>query len=80
MTLLGKIPSPKILIEAMQMVKPTVICCVPLILEKIYRKQVLPLLEKGPMSIAMKIPLLNSAIYSAIRKKLIDSAKWSSSS
>ena len=72
-TLLGKIPSPKILIEAMQMVKPTVICYVPLILEKIYRKQVLPLLEKGPMSIAMKIPLLNSAIYSAIRKKLIDS-------
>ena len=72
-TLLGKIPSPKILIEAMQMVKPTVICCVPLILEKIYRKQVLPLLEKGPMSIAMKIPLLNSSIYSAIRKKLIDS-------
>ena len=72
-TLLGKIPSPKILIEAMQMVKPTVICCVPLILEKIYRKQVLPLLEKGPMSVAMKIPLLNSAIYSAIRKKLIDS-------
>ena len=72
-TLLGKIPSPKILIEAMQMVKPTVICCVPLILEKIYRKQVLPLLEKGPMSIAMKIPLLNTAIYSAIRKKLIDS-------
>ena len=72
-TLLGKIPSPKILIEAMQMVKPTVICCVPLIPEKIYRKQVLPLLEKGPMSIAMKIPLLNSAIYSAIRKKLIDS-------
>ena len=72
-TLLGKIASPKILIEAMQMVKPTVICCVPLILEKIYRKQVLPLLEKGPMSIAMKIPLLNSAIYSAIRKKLIDS-------
>ena len=71
-TLLGKIPSPKILIEAMQMVKPTVICCVPLILEKIYRKQVLPLLEKGPMSIAMKIPLLNSAIYSVIRKKLMD--------
>ena len=72
-TLLGRIPSPKILIEAMGVVKPTVICCVPLILEKIYRKQVLPLLEKGPMSIAMKIPLLNSAIYSAIRKKLIDS-------
>ena len=71
-TLLGRIPSPKILLEAMSVVKPTIICCVPMILEKIYRKQVLPLLEKGPMSIAMKIPLLNSAIHSVIRKKLMD--------
>lgn len=71
-TLLGRIPSPKILLEAMSVVKPTIICCVPMILEKIYRKRVLPLLEKGPMSIAMKIPLLNSAIHSVIRKKLMD--------
>ena len=71
-TLLGKIPAAKILLEAMAVVKPTVICCVPMILEKVYRKQVLPMLEKGPMSIAMKIPLLNSAIYSVIRKKLMD--------
>ena len=56
----------------MAVVKPTIICCVPMILEKVYRKQVLPMLEKGPMSIAMKIPLLNSAIYSVIRKKLMD--------
>ncbi len=71
-TLLGKIPSPKILIEAMQTVRPTLVCCVPLILEKIYRKQIQPMLEKGPMSIAMKIPLLNSAIYATIKKKLLD--------
>ena len=71
-TLLGRIPSPKILLEAMASVQPTIICCVPMILEKVYRKQVLPLLEKGPMSIAMKIPLLNTAIYSVIRKKLMD--------
>ncbi|MEG0789747.1 MAG: AMP-binding protein [Alistipes sp.] len=71
-TLLGKIPSPKILLEAMEVVKPTIICCVPMILEKVYRKQVLPMLEKGPMSIAMKIPLLNTAIYSVVRKKLMD--------
>ena len=71
-TLLGKIPAAKILLEAMAVVKPTIICCVPMILEKIYRKQVLPMLEKGPMSIAMKIPLLNSAIHSVIRKKLMD--------
>ncbi len=71
-TLLGKIPTPKILIAAMQEVKPTVVNCVPLILEKIYRRQILPMLEKGPMSIAMKIPLLNNAVYSMIKSKLID--------
>lgn len=72
-TLLGRIPSPKILVEAMQSVKPTVICSVPLILEKVYRKQIMPMLEKGPMSIAMKIPLLNTALYSIIRSKMMAS-------
>lgn len=71
-TLLGRIPTPKILLEAVQVVKPTVICCVPMILEKVYRKQVLPMLEKGPMSIFTKIPLVSTAIYSVIRKKLMD--------
>ncbi|MFI3279305.1 MAG: AMP-binding protein [Rikenellaceae bacterium] len=71
-TLLGKIPAAKILLGAMAEVQPTVVCCVPLILEKVYRKQVLPLLEKGPMSFAVKIPLLNTAIYATIRKKLLD--------
>ncbi len=71
-TLLGRIPAPKILMEAMAEVKPHLICCVPLILEKVYRKQVAPLLEKGAMRWAVKIPLLDKAIYSTIRKKLID--------
>ena len=71
-TLLGKIPAAKILMEAMQEVKPHLILCVPLILEKIYRKQVAPMLEKGPMSWALKIPLIDKAIYSTIRKKLLD--------
>lgn len=71
-TLLGRIPTPKILMEAMAVVRPTTICCVPIILEKVYRKQVMPMLEKGPMSLAVKIPLLNTAIYSVIRKKLLD--------
>lgn len=71
-TLLGKMPTPKILVEAMSQVRPTVICSVPLVLEKIYRRQIQPMLEKGPMSIAMKVPLLNTAIYSTVRKRLID--------
>ena len=72
-TLLGKMPSPKILVDAMQSVKPTMICSVPLVLEKVYRKMIMPMLEKGPMSIAMKIPLLNTALYSIIRTKLLES-------
>ena len=71
-TLLGRIPSPKILIEAMKTTRPNLVCSVPLILEKVYRKSILPLLEKGPMSIAMRIPLINTAIYSTIRSKLME--------
>ena len=71
-TLLGRIPSPKILVEAMKVVRPTVVCAVPMILEKVYRKMILPLLEKKPMSIAMRIPLINTAIHSTIRTKLME--------
>ena len=71
-TLLGRIPSPKILVEAMKVTRPNIVCSVPLILEKVYRKSILPMLEKGPMSIAMRIPLLNTAIYSTIRSKLME--------
>ena len=71
-TLLGRIPSPKILIEAMKVTRPTAVCSVPLILEKVYRKSILPMLEQGPMSIAMRIPLLNTAIYSTIKSRLME--------
>ena len=71
-TLLGRIPSPKILIEAMKITRPNIVCTVPLILEKVYRKSILPMLEKGPMSIAMRIPLLNTAIYSTIKSRLME--------
>lgn len=71
-TLLGKIPSPKILLKAMEEVKPNLIICVPLILEKVYRKQILPILNKRTMRFALSIPLLDSRIYDQVRKKLID--------
>ena len=71
-TLLGRIPSPKILVEAMKVTQPNIVCSVPMILEKVYRKSILPELEKKPMSIAMRIPFLNTAIYSTIRTKLLE--------
>ncbi len=71
--MLGKIPAPKLLLAAMAEVKPTVIFTVPLILEKIYKKQILPMLEKQMTKFALKVPLLDTGIYAMIRKKLVDS-------
>jgi len=71
-TLLGKIPSPKIIIKAMGEVKPDLIICVPLVLEKIYRKQIVPMITKGVMRWALAVPFLDNRIYGQIRKKLVD--------
>ena len=70
-TLLGKMPTPKVLVEAMQKVKPSLVCSVPLVLEKVYRKQIAPMLEKGPLSIAMKVPFVNEIVRMKIREKLL---------
>lgn len=70
--LLGKTPSPKILLKAFEEVKPNLILTVPLILEKIYKKMILPQLSKTTMRLALNIPLLDTRIYGQIRKKLVD--------
>ena len=70
--LLGKIPSPKILMKAFEEVKPNLILMVPLILEKIYKKMIQPQLSKTTMRVALNIPLLDSRIYAQIRKRLVD--------
>lgn len=71
-TLFGRLPSPKLLLKAMNEVKPNLVICVPLILEKIYRKQILPMITKQAMRWALAIPFLDSAICARIRKKLVD--------
>ncbi|MFZ4456393.1 MAG: AMP-binding protein [Bacteroidales bacterium] len=70
--LLGKIPSPKILLKAFEEVKPSLICSVPLILEKIYRKQIVPKLNKTSIRWALSIPFIEAKIYSKIRQTLVD--------
>ncbi len=68
--LLGKLPSPKILLKAFEEVKPNLILTVPLILEKIYKKMIAPQLSKRTLKFALNIPLLNERIYAQICKKL----------
>lgn len=72
LTLLGKVPSPKILLKAFEEIKPNLILSVPLVLEKIYKKQIQPMLNKRTLKMALSIPLLDSKIYSQVCKKLID--------
>ncbi|HEY6915541.1 MAG TPA: AMP-binding protein, partial [Paludibacter sp.] len=69
---IGKIPSPKILLTAFAEIKPNVVFLVPLIVEKIYKKQIQPLLARPSMRWVLSIPFLDQTVLSQVRKKLID--------
>lgn len=71
-TFLGKTPTPKILMKAFDEVKPNLIITVPLVIEKIYKNVILPLINKKTMKWALNIPLLDNQIYAQIRKRLVD--------
>ena len=71
-TLLGKVPSPKIITKAFAEVKPNLIITVPLVIEKIYSNVIQPLLNKKGMKWALSIPVLDNQIYTQIKKKLVD--------
>ena len=70
---LTRIPSPKIIFQALNEIKPTVIVAVPLIIEKIIKKNVLPKLEKPGTKFLLKVPIVNEAIFTAVREKMITS-------
>ena len=71
-TLLGKVPSPKILLKAFSDVRPHLIITVPLVIEKIYKNTILPLIRKRSMRLALSVPVLDAQIYAQIRKRLVD--------
>lgn len=69
-TFLGKIVSPQAMIQAFQDVKPKLLLMVPLIMEKIYKKQLQPVLSKLSMRVLLFIPIVNQIIYGKIKTKL----------
>lgn len=71
-TLLGRIPSPKIIVKAMNEIHPNLVITVPLVLEKIYTKLIVPKISKGMLRWALAVPLLDNRIYEQIRKQLVD--------
>lgn len=68
---LTRTPSPRIIFDAFSKIRPIIVIAVPLIIEKIIRKSVLPKLQKPLMRIATRIPIVNNIIYNNIRKRLL---------
>jgi long-chain acyl-CoA synthetase len=71
-TILTKTPSPQILIQAFKEIKPRLILSVPLVVEKIYKKQLLPVISKPHMKILLAIPVINKILFKKIREKLTE--------
>jgi long-chain acyl-CoA synthetase len=71
-TILTKTPSPQILIQAFKEIKPRLILSVPLVVEKIYKKQLLPVISKPSMKILLAIPGINKILFRKIREKLTE--------
>ena len=69
---LSRLPSPKIIMQALSEVKPSVVVAVPLVIEKIYKSKVKPILEKAGIKFAMKVPGLDQLIMSKIKAELIN--------
>ncbi|MCE5344793.1 MAG: AMP-binding protein [Bacteroidales bacterium] len=72
-TILTKTPSPQIILQAFNEIRPRLILSVPLVIEKIFKKQLLPVISKPTMKIMLAIPGLNKILYRKINKKLTDS-------
>ena len=69
---LTRLPSPKVILSAFAEVKPTLIITVPLILEKIIRNNVFPLLEKPLMKFLLKVPFLDDKLLEKIKARIMD--------
>ena len=69
---LSRVPSPKIIMQALADVKPYVVIAVPLVIEKIYKNKVKPILEKEGVRFLMKVPGVNQVIMNKIKAELIN--------
>ena len=69
---LSRVPSPKIIMQALAEVKPYVVIAVPLVIEKIYKTKVKPVLEKEGIKFLMKLPGLNQVVLNKVRTELVN--------
>ena len=69
---LSRLPSPKIIMQALSEVKPNIVIAVPLVIEKIYKSKVKPVLEKEGIKFLMKVPGLDQIVLNKVRTELIN--------
>ncbi len=70
-TVLGRLPTPRILGQAFKEVQPNIVVSVPLILEKIYQNTIFPIIQKPKFKFLLKVPFVKDAIHKKIRNKLL---------
>ena len=68
---LGKTPTPALLLGAMAEVKPYLVITVPLVMEKIFKSKVAPVVNKPVMKVLTSIPGVNQLIFKKIRNTLL---------
>ena len=69
---LGKTPTPALLLGAMAEVKPYLVITVPLVMEKIFKSKVAPIVNKPIMKVICAIPGLNQIIFKKVRTSLLN--------
>ncbi len=69
---LTRIPSPKIIMEAFATIKPDIIIAVPLIIEKIYKQKLQPILKKTSIKVLLKLPVIDQRIEERIKNELVN--------
>ena len=68
---LTRLPSPSLIQQTFAEIKPSIIISVPLIVEKIIRKKIFPLIESKPVHLLMNMPMINKRI----KQRILDTVK-----
>lgn len=69
---LTRMPSPKIIAESFAEIRPRVIACVPLIVEKIFKKNILPKVDNKLGKLLLKLPIVSDKIKEQIRTQAME--------
>ncbi|MDD2419090.1 MAG: long-chain fatty acid--CoA ligase [Bacteroidia bacterium] len=68
---LTRIPSPKIIMDAFADIRPDIVVSVPLIIEKIYKKKLQPIINKTSIRVLLRLPVIDQKIQKRIKQELV---------